>query len=234
MIQVMKDIRIQFDTNNLISVGLMVAVVVMLYQIRDLLLILLTAVVVATFAESFVGFGKKLKLPRVVSVVVFYLVALALFGGVVLFMVPVFIQELGSLQTIYPEITTYIENARLLQDVAQQNASLTDFFGSDDGVSLMEELFKNISGLVGGLVNMIILLVVSFYLSVQEKGIERFIRILVRSARISSHPYRLDLPWTSHSWCSVCTSTCLACRYLRNDSIWNRACTNPSCCYCLH
>ena len=190
MIKLMKDIKIHFDTANLISVGFVVAIVVLLFQIRDLLLILLTAVVIATFAESFVKFGKRIRFPRVVSVVLFYLVALTLFGGVLLFLVPVLIQELGSLQNIYPEIGTYIENARILQDLTQQGSSLNDFFATENGASIAQELFKNISTLVGGLVNMIILLVVSFYLSVQERGIERFIRILVP---LRHEDYAIDL-----------------------------------------
>lgn len=186
----MKTVKINFDIPNLISVVTLVAVVALMYEIRGLLLVLLTAVVLATFAESFVKLGHKIRLPRVVSVVLFYIVMITLFGGVVLFMVPVLIQEIGSLQNVYPEIGAYIENAQLLQGLAQQDVSLTEFFASQEGGSLAQELFRNISSVLGGLLNMVILLVVSFYLSVQEGGIERFIRILIP---LKHEDYAIDL-----------------------------------------
>lgn len=186
----MKHIKVHFDTPNLVSVVVLIAIVAILFQIRGLLLVLLTALVLATFAESFVKLGNKVRFPRVISVILFYIFMLTLFGGIVLFMVPVLIQELGSLQNIYPEIGAYIENAQLLQGLAQQDVSLTEFFASQEGSSFAQELFRNISRVLGGLVNMIILLVVSFYLSVQEKGIERFIRILVP---IRHENYAIDL-----------------------------------------
>ena len=107
----------------------------------------------------------------------------------VVFLIPVLIRELGSLQGLYPEITTYIENAKLLQGIAQQDISVSRLFESEGG-NVAQNLFRNISGLVGGLVNFVILFVVSFYLSVQEGGIERFIRILVP---LKHEDYAIDL-----------------------------------------
>jgi len=186
----MKNIKIQFDISNLISVVTLIVVVALLFEIRGLLLVLLTAVVVATFAESFVKLGNKVRFPRIISVILFYIIIITLFGGVLFFMVPVLIQEVGSLQSVYPEIGNYIENAQILQGLAQQDVSLSEFFATQEGGSLAQELFRNISSVLGGLLNMIILLVVSFYLSVQERGIERFIRILVP---IKHEDYAIDL-----------------------------------------
>lgn len=172
----MKDIRIHFDTNSLIKLGVLIGVALLLVEIRGLLVILLTSVVVATFAEGFINFGKRVHLPRVISVILFYLLILAAFGGVLYFMIPILIQELGSLQSLYPEIGTFIDNAELLRGVTEQG-SLRELLKSSGGI-ISQSLFKNIASLVGGLANAIILLVVSFYLSVQERGIERFIQII--------------------------------------------------------
>ncbi len=186
----MNTTKIQFDINNLLSVGVAVAVLILLFEIRGLLVILLASLVIATFAESFITLGNKLRFPRVLSVILFYLIIFILFGGVILFMVPVLITELGSLQELYPEIGSYVENLKLLQGVAQQNVPISELFASRDSSSLTQQVFNNISGLVGGLLNFIILFVVSFYLSVQEGGIERFIRIIIP---IQHEEYAIDV-----------------------------------------
>jgi predicted PurR-regulated permease PerM len=190
MIGVMKDINVKFDIGGLISVAVTIGLFILMFEIRDLLLTLLVALVVATFAEGFVKAGKRIRFPRVLSVVCFYLVVVALFASLILFLVPVLIKELGSLQTLYPEITQYIENARLLQGIAEQDISVSRIFESENGSSVIQNLFRNISTLVGGLVNFIIIFVVSFYLSVQEGGIERFIRIIVP---LKHENYAIDL-----------------------------------------
>ncbi len=185
----MNDVRIKFDTGNLISVAAIIALMVMFYHIRDLILTLTVSLVIATFAESFVTLGKKVSFPRVVSVVLFYTLIVILFGGLILFFVPVMITELGSLQGLYPEITSYVEDARLLQGIATQEVPLSSVV-SEGGNNFIQNLFRNVSVLVGGIVNFIILFVVSFYLSVQDGGIERFIRIIVP---LKHEDYAVDL-----------------------------------------
>lgn len=182
--------KIYFDIGNLFKVAVFVVIMLLLFQIRGLLIILLASVVVATFAEGFVNLGRRISFPRVLSVIIFYLTIVVFFGGIIFFMVPVLGKELSSLQSLYPEIGTFLENAQILRDIAEQNVPLTEFFETDQGSSLAQRLFQNISVLVGGLVNLIILFVVSFYLSVQEQGIERFIRILTP---LKHENYAIDL-----------------------------------------
>lgn len=186
----MNNMKIHFDINNLFKVAVFIVVMLLLFEIRNLLLILLASVIIATFAEGFINVAKKIHIPRIVSVIFFYLMIVVLFGGIIFFMVPVLGKELSSLQTLYPEISQYVQNAQLLRDVAEQNITLTEFFDGNDGGAIAQSLFQNISTLVGGLVNLIILFVVSFYLSVQEQGIERFIRILTP---IKQEEYAVDL-----------------------------------------
>lgn len=184
----MNNVRIKFDIGNLISIAFIVILMAVLYQIRDLLLTLTVSLVVATFAESFVNLGKRISLPRVVSVVCFYLLVIALFGGLIIFFIPVMINELGALQGLYPEVTQYIENAQLLQGLANQEVGIGDVVQQEG--NLIENIIRNLSTLAGGVVNFIILFVVSFYLSVQEGGIERFLRIIVP---LKHEDYAIDL-----------------------------------------
>jgi predicted PurR-regulated permease PerM len=188
-ILIMSKLKISFDINNLLLVAIFLSVLAMVYQIRGLLLILLAAVVVASFAEGIVEVGKKIHFPRVVSVVLFYLVMISLFGGALVFIVPVLVDELGSLSKYYPDIAHLVENGKLIQQITNQEIPVTDLITNQNS-TIAQKIFSNISIVFGGLVNVIILLVVSFYLSVQEGGMERFIRILVP---LRHEEYAIDL-----------------------------------------
>lgn len=170
-------------------VAIVIAVIAMVYQIKGLLLIFLAAVVVASFAEGIVELGKKIKIPRVISVIVFYLGMLLLFGGVLVFIAPILIDELGSLSKYYPDVARIVEEGKLIQQVANQNIPVSDLISSGE-TNLAQKLFSNVSFVFGGLANLVILLVVSFYLSVQDGGIERFIRVLVP---LRHEEYAIDL-----------------------------------------
>lgn len=185
----MSKLKISFDINNLLLVAIFLSVLAMVYQIRGLLLILLAAVVVASFAEGIVETGKKIRLPRVISVVLFYLLMILLFGSALVFIVPVLIDELGSLSKYYPDIARLVENGKLIQQITNQEIPVTDLITNQNS-TIAQKIFSNISIVFGGLFNLIILLVVSFYLSVQEGGMERFIRILVP---IRHEEYAVDL-----------------------------------------
>jgi predicted PurR-regulated permease PerM len=188
-ILIMSKLKISFDINNLLLVAIFLSVLAMVYQIRGLLLILLAAVVVASFAEGIVEMGKKIHFPRVVSVVLFYLAMISLFGGALVFIVPVLVDELGSLSKYYPDIARLVENGKLIQQITNQEIPVTDLITNQNS-TIAQKIFSNISIVFGGLVNVIILLVVSFYLSVQEGGMERFIRILVP---LRHEEYAVDL-----------------------------------------
>ena len=186
----MKHLKISFDLNNIFSLAILLSVFAMIYHIRDLLLIFLTALVIASFAEGVVEQGKKYKLPRIVSVTFFYVSAVFLFGGALLFIVPVLISELGSLSNYYPDIAYLVENGEIIKQITSQELPLSDILQSQGDNNVLQKIFSNISVFFGGLVNLVIIFVVSFYLSVQEGGIERFIRIIVP---IRHEEYAVDI-----------------------------------------
>lgn len=184
----MTNYKISFDIRNLMSVIALIAVTAMIWHIRDLLVVLVTAVVLATLTDGFVTMMSRFKIPRVISVVFFYLAALALFGGVIFFLIPVLITELSSLQTIYPEIGVFVQNLELIQSFSDDQIPTLIQRVSDSNT--LQSIFGNLSSLLGGLLNVVILIVVSFYLSVQEKGVERFLRILTP---YKTEEYAIDL-----------------------------------------
>ncbi len=170
-----KTLQIKFDLYNIIAVMGVAALGYALWSIRGFILMLVIALVISTFTEDFVRKGKKYKIPRVVSVLIFYLIMFTLFFGAILFLVPVIIKEVGSLANLYPEVSQYIK----LDYLSEQLGNISNF---DSALEVLKntplsKLFSILGSFFGGVLNLIIVFIISFYLSVQDHSIDRVLRI---------------------------------------------------------
>ncbi len=174
---------------RVIGLGLLVA---LLFVIRDLVLVILTSIVIASFIESVVKKLGVYKIPRTVSVVVVYVISLAVIVALFYLFVPVFLDEISalvaSLGSYIPQNSvlqnfpngTIRETSQIVSDVSK-NASVADLITS------VRTLVNNVSGgfiqtagaLFGGIFNVMMIAVITFYLSIQERGIEYMLRIVL-------------------------------------------------------
>lgn len=168
---------IAFDTLNLLKIPLVAALVYGVWLTRDLLLVLLVALVVSTFIEEFVVRGKKYKIPRALSVVLFYLTAFVLFAGIMIFLIPVIGKELSGLSSLFPEISNYID-VQFLTDQIDKSGGVKSIFDQIRNLSIGEKLISNLSALFGNIFNAVLVFITSFYISIQEGTIEKVLRLL--------------------------------------------------------
>lgn len=166
-----------------------------LYLLRDLVLIVLTSVVIASAVEPAVARLNKFRVPRVPAVLIVYLAAIGIFAGLLpLFLFPV-ISDLSSLSTNLPEILGNIPN------FLNTNTPLGSLGGSlsldqildaiqNNLVSIPRGFVQTASLIFGGFFSFVLIIVISFYLAVQERGIENVLRILTP---VKAESYVVDL-----------------------------------------
>lgn len=160
------------------------------YQIRDVLLILLTSIVLASAVEPFVKGLNRFHIPRPVGGIVVYAVIAGIFFLLSILFVPPMISELQKLSTILPDYLSSLDVTTILPD----EISPDELVGGDivSAVSLEQAInqvrnalaglsggfFQTAATLFGGALSAILILVISFYFVVQEKGIENFLRVI--------------------------------------------------------
>lgn len=175
----MKDVRIHFDKHNLFEVVLIGLLIYALWTIGDFLLVLGAGLIFSTFIEDFVQTVKHYKVPRVAAVVIFYLLTTIVFGITFFFVIPILAREIAALAQVYPEIQSLFEsNSLFLQGNTNLNEiSLDNLIAQFQDETLRNQFKDNALNFFGGVLNLLIIFVVSFYLSVQEKGIDAVLRI---------------------------------------------------------
>lgn len=162
------------------------------WYLRDLFLILLTSIVIASFIEATANRLSRHNINRTFSVVLIYVLGITTLAGIFYLFAPIVITEAASLA---PVIEKYFPAADLPTFLAGKNLSqaekivtaLSQSGNISDVINGAQEIVSKISGgifgvlasLFGGIVNLILVIVISFYLSIQENGIEKFLRIVV-------------------------------------------------------
>jgi predicted PurR-regulated permease PerM len=162
-----------------------------LFVVRDLVLVLLTSVVLASAVEPFAAWFISKKIPRVISVLMIYISALMLMAAIFYFFVPTLIGEVRSLIGNLPDyVSTFSDKAGLLNSIPEVNGFLNTVSTGLENQNLFNQFgsmvygatysFINVaSGVFGGIVSFILIITLSFYLSVQEDGVANFLKVVL-------------------------------------------------------
>ena len=128
------------------------------------------------------------------AVIFIYLVVATIILGLFYFFIPPLVTEVSSFSATLPQYiesleTTYnplssgggIFNAQNIVDNISQNGTLSNIISDiKDTISgVSGGFFKTLSVIFGGAFSFVLIVVVSFYLAVQERGIENFLKIVV-------------------------------------------------------
>jgi predicted PurR-regulated permease PerM len=193
---------IRITNESIIRFILLIFAAYLVFRLRDIVLLIIVSIVIASFVEAGVKALARYKIQRVLSVpLIFAIVVIFLFTIFYAF-VPIVFRELSGmlgLLTNYipsnvPINTESIEGATQFVNTLSQHSTLNDLLGSiKNATSILSQGATSVIGSTfGGLLNIILVIVMSFYLSIQEKGIEIFLRILTP---IRHEKYVVDL-WT--------------------------------------
>ena len=174
----MEKISVTITTKTLWTVLFMVIGVFVAWELRSFLMVILVSVIIASFVETGVRGLRKLKIPRIISVVFFYALGLAILFGIFYLLVPLFVNELSDFVALFPK-TSYIAkiftplatngwNGDTIKSIIQSNSLSTS---SASVLGTLDTIF-------GSILNGILVIIISFYLSVQERGIEQFLRVI--------------------------------------------------------
>lgn len=187
-----KPVHVTITTNTILRIILLLCLGFLLFKIKDLLFILLVSIVVATFVDTIADKLKEYKIPRTLSVVVVFILLIVGLGALVYAVVPTLFGELSKALTnlskyvpqdklqaiidpnLIKNINLFVNNIGTQMPVSQvatsTKALLTSFSGA---------FYGTVQTLFGSLANLVLMFVFSFYLSVQEGGIESFLKLIM-------------------------------------------------------
>lgn len=155
----------------------------LIYVVRDIIMALIFAVIIASAVEPGIEWLKQRRIPRILAVIIIYLGIAALFFFGIYLVIPLLLDEFRDISQTLPVL-----QQQVLDFLIGANLPFIPFFGEDPAgllrapleylQNLSQGVFTFASAIFGGIFSFILIIVFSFYLLAQERGIENFLRLV--------------------------------------------------------
>ncbi|MDP3948102.1 MAG: AI-2E family transporter [bacterium] len=163
--------KVDVSHKTIIFVTLFVLALWVTYLIRDLLVILFVAVIFVSALSPLVNLLVRFKLPKVISIIVAYVIIIAVLAGLIISIIPPLIEQSNRLIVASPPLIAQFFNIT--------NIDKSVF--SSEVTSISKNLFSITISLFDNLLTIIFLLVITFYLLLDKENLENRIASLFKS-----------------------------------------------------
>jgi predicted PurR-regulated permease PerM len=193
---------IHIGTGTMVRAVLVLIGFYTLYLLSDLLLVLLTSIVLASSVEPAAKWFIGRKFPRMLAVLTVYVLFLSLFAAMFFFFLPPLLKDFSQFFSSLPQYFNFLDKWNPWSDVLDYQQILTNlasnFTGGASALGSAADaaggIARTVGGVFQGLLNFVLVIVISFYLAVQERGIENFLKIIVPQ---KNEKYVIDLWYRS-------------------------------------
>ena len=179
-----QNINISITTGTLFKIVAVVVALLFVWLIRDILLVVFIAIILASLLEPVVDKLETKRIHRGVAVILLYVFLLVLLILVFRLLIPPIIEQVGLLANNFPgfwqKVTQNFESVReysfeqgyldeIQQGLKSLQSSLTNAAGSVYG--FVVAIFRNV-------INLVLILVINFYLVVQRDSLGKSLKLI--------------------------------------------------------
>lgn len=184
----MKEMTVHLSAWSIIRILSILLGVWVLFTIREVLLLLFLVILVVSVVEPTVEWlQQKIKLPKALGIIGIYLILLAFLGFVVALLVPLILQQIRDLSIQLPNYINLITQSDFLGIISSADSQAmvqslrTGLNNLQDGLftATTSGIFSSITSLFGGLFSFIVVLVMAFYVMLEEDSIKNVLKFVV-------------------------------------------------------
>ncbi len=169
--------KTDISTSTIFRFILIILGLIFIYLVRDVLLMVFIALIIAAAIDAPVDWLAKHRVRRTLSTLIIYLFIASLLISFIYWALPPLAGQLKALATVLPD---YLNKIGANVSIFQQK------LGSGYGQKILENfsnqiydstsnIFGTAINIFGGIFSLFVIIVISFYLVVQDKGIKKFL-----------------------------------------------------------
>lgn len=191
-----KPIYININTLTVIKIILVFVLFYFLFLVKDILVVLFVSLILSSAIDPWVDFMQKRKIPRALGVIFIYLTVILVVLLAISMIIPPIVKQATELMDNFPIILEKIISGvsafkeyslkyGILDNIKDSfNSMSTNFQNAAGGV------FSTVSGIVGSIFAIFLVMVITFYMVVEENAIKKIVWSLA-PARHQVHTMRL-------------------------------------------
>lgn len=197
-----KETRISITTGTLVTALLIIAGVYLFWLLRDLALLVLTAIVIASAIEPGVAFFIRYRIPRFLAALFVYVFVFGAVFSVFYFFFPPIVADAANFLSATPRYLDTLNASAPFSSIT----NTSDLIGAAQGehssfvqtLLSLQSVFSATSGGVlqlfitffGGIFSLALVIVLSFYFALQDTGVDDFLRMVMP---VAYEEYSVDL-----------------------------------------
>ncbi len=196
-----KEISVSITPGTIIAAVLIIAGAFVFWLLRDLVLLVVTAVVIASAIEPEIAFFIRHRVPRFFAAILVYILVFGSVFGLLFFLFPPIIGDAAGFLSAMPQ---YLNTLNASGSFSSLTSASSLIGGSHDLQSFVQTLFSLQaiftagSGSVvqflvtffGGIFSLVLVIVLSFYFALQDTGVDDFLRLVMP---LAYEDYSVDL-----------------------------------------
>lgn len=177
---------INISTNTILRVVLIILLLIFIYLIKNIIILFLFALIIASAIAPIVNCLEKIKIPRVIGTLLVYIIVIGILALIVYLIIPSIARDVKSLASTFPQ---YIEKISDKFDAIKNISSRYQAVVNRIQDSLEElgnflkgkttSVLATAFGIFGGIFSFILILIISFYISVLKKGVQRTLTAVI-------------------------------------------------------
>ncbi len=182
---------VHVSTSTIVKTIIIVLLFGTLFILKNLILVVLMSIVIASAIEPAVQWLTDRKSPRLLSVIAIYLFLGACLVGIVYFLMLPLLSESAAFLRNFPtyfnsnSVSNTIAHSSFLSsqpfvETLKNSVNLEQFVSQINEIisSLTSSTFGTVATIFGGISSLLLMILLSFYLTVSVDGIEKFLKII--------------------------------------------------------
>ncbi len=191
-----KHLTINISTTTILKFLLVIGILAVLYLLRDVLVIIIVSVILASALNPWVNSLQRRKIPRVVAATFIYLLFFGSFIGVLLVLVPPIATQVSQIATHFPEYYNQVVSGfEQFQDFSLQQRVIDNLDAAFKSLQLnigqsTGGVFSLLGSIFGGFFSFIGVVVITFYMLLEDSALKKFLRAVTP---VKYQPYVFQL-----------------------------------------
>lgn len=195
-----KNIRVSITVGTIATALFVIVIAYVFWLLRDLALLVLSAIIIASAIEPAVMFFIRWGIARLISVFLVYALVFGSIFSMLYFFFPPIVADATNFLSAAPKYLDTISASVSLSNIADATSFVSENWTQSFIQTLMslQSIFTATSGGVlqilitffGGIFSLVLVIVLSFYFALQDTGVDDFLRLVIP---MEHEEYAIDL-----------------------------------------
>jgi len=168
---------IEISPKTILWVLLIGVLATLLFMVREIIGVLIFSIIIASALEPFLQYCEGKKIPRLLSLIIIYLLFFVFFAALIYIVLPLMLDQFKDFSDNYPTYFGKIEEVTgAITFIPGLSTNIHDLLTQLTGqIPSFTSLISYASSIFGGIISFLVVLVVSFYLSLSRGALDDFL-----------------------------------------------------------